>query len=194
MRNMNCLSPKKMMIGIYLVVILSVVSLACAHSEEPAPEGFQTPFMKLTPTKNEGTKSTQAAPLSTPDLSKVSEIYVFGNDKAVYNGATAPTKFTNEEPWYISRLYTYHWNDAQGTTPLGTIALQSDNGTLYGPWETTPEDGQGGVPNAYWIASPKITIPAGTYTVIDSDPSTWSQNKQSGGAGMVWIDGIRLSN
>jgi hypothetical protein len=190
---------QKNVVLVGVATILFLLQLTCSKTSfvaYPQQESMVRPTREATsadiPTL-EGVQSTQVPLVSTPDLSKVEELFVFGNDQAVENGATNPTIFTNTEPWFISRLYTYHWNDAQGTTSLGTIALQSDNGTMYGPWNTTPEDGQGGVPNAYWIASPKITIPPGTYTVIDSDPSTWSQNKQSGGAGMVWIDGVRLS-
>ncbi len=44
--------------------------------------------------------------------------------------------------------------------------------------------------NAYWAAFPLETIPAGTYTVMDSDPSTWSANGESGGAGFVNVRGV----
>lgn len=47
--------------------------------------------------------------------------------------------------------------------------------------------GQGGVQNAYWAVLPNIEVPAGTYTVIDSDPSTWSYNSQSKGCGFTTI-------
>ncbi len=33
------------------------------------------------------------------------------------------------------------------------------------------------------------SVSPGTYTEIDSDPATWSQNAGSGGAGMAWADG-----
>jgi hypothetical protein len=34
-----------------------------------------------------------------------------------------------------------------------------------------------------------VTVPAGRYTVIDSDPGTWSQNADSGGEGHVIVHG-----
>lgn len=37
---------------------------------------------------------------------------------------------------------------------------------------------------------PDRVIPAGVYTVIDSDPTTWSQNEETGGRGMSWGYGI----
>ena len=35
------------------------------------------------------------------------------------------------------------------------------------------------MPKGYWIAHPNEVIPAGTYTIEDSDPATWSQNSES---------------
>jgi hypothetical protein len=89
---------------------------------------------------------------------------------------------------------TYHWNDAEGMSSPGTIGLRAADGTMYGPWQATGLDGQGGVPNANWVVNPNIIIPPGAYTVIDSDPSTWSQNEETGGAGMAWGKGIRQGN
>jgi len=43
--------------------------------------------------------------------------------------------------------------------------------------------------NAYWTVYPNITLPAGTYTVLDSSSATWSQNSSSGGAGHTRIEG-----
>jgi hypothetical protein len=93
----------------------------------------------------------------------------------------------------VTLITTYHWNDAQGAAP-GTIGLKDANGKLYGPWPASGTPGQGGVPNAYWTVNPNIVIPAGTYTVIDSDPDTWAQNDETGGAGMAWGSGIRQNN
>ncbi|MEA4924444.1 MAG: hypothetical protein VB084_03950 [Syntrophomonadaceae bacterium] len=105
------------------------------------------------------------------------------NIAGVYNGPTSPTTFTLSSPHLITFISNYHWNKAKGANP-GTIALQAQNGTVYGPWKVATRPGQGGVPNAYWEVSPNIVVPAGTYTVIDSDPATWAQNAESGGRGM----------
>jgi hypothetical protein len=48
------------------------------------------------------------------------------------------------------------------------------------------------VPNADWTCAPNIEIPAGTYTIIDSEPATWSQNVQSGGRGMTVVKGYPI--
>jgi hypothetical protein len=36
-------------------------------------------------------------------------------------------------------------------------------------------------------------LPAGTYTVVDSNPATWAQNSESGGAGHTRIEGYPVS-
>jgi len=105
------------------------------------------------------------------------------NIAAVQNGPTVPTTFSINGPHLVTYILNYHWNSAQGATP-GTIALQDSNGKTYGPWQATGTPGQGGAPNANWEVSPNIVIPAGTYTIVDSDPATWSQNADSGGKGM----------
>jgi hypothetical protein len=123
------------------------------------------------------------------DSQKGSVIYDNGNISGVYNSPTHPTRFTTNKSYTITLIQNYHWNNSRGNSYTGTIALKGDNGKLYGSWQTSGSPGQGGVPNAYWKCYPNITIPAGTYTVIDSDPSTWSQNSQSNGAGHTRIEG-----
>jgi hypothetical protein len=65
-----------------------------------------------------------------------------------------------------------------------------DDGTFYGPWQTTGREGQGGVANAYWTAIPWEIVPAGTYTMWDSEPSTWSTNEEAGGLGFSVVRGV----
>ena len=82
----------------------------------------------------------------------------------------------------------YHWNNGRGST-TGTISLRGGDGRTYGPCRVTGSPGQGGVPNAYWTANPNVTSPAGTYTVVDSEPGTRAQNSESGGAGHARVEG-----
>lgn len=88
----------------------------------------------------------------------------------------------------VTQISTYHYNKMKGAPP-GTISLQSDSGETYGPWQTTGAVGQGNVPNAFWVAKPDEEVPAGTYTIIDSNPGTWSQNAKSNGSGFATIQG-----
>lgn len=116
-----------------------------------------------------------------------------GNIWDVDNGPTAPTIFTINRPYMITKITTYHWNYARGKTP-GTIALRDTNGKIYGPWQATGSEGQGGVKDAYWNVTPNIVLPPGTYTVIDSDPDTWAQNSESNGEGFVAISGYPIES
>jgi hypothetical protein len=110
------------------------------------------------------------------------------NTDGVANRPTAPTVFAIRQPYTIASVLTYHWNGGRGQ-PGGTIGLRSSDGRVYGPWRVTAKPGQGGAPNVQWIAEPNVSIPPGTYTVIDSDVATWSQNVRSGGQGFAEIHG-----
>jgi len=126
------------------------------------------------------------APGLTFELPDV-EFFSITNVDVVANSPTAPSVFTTSEAQAVSRVRTYHWNNGQGATP-GTIWLLDDQGEIaYGPWQATGAPGQGGVPNAYWDAAVEFTLLAGTYEVMDSDPSTWAHNAESGGRGMTWL-------
>jgi hypothetical protein len=114
------------------------------------------------------------------------------NKAVVENGPTAPTVFTLRAPMLISRIITYHWNYGQGV-PAGTIALQGQDGRIYGgPWPTRGTSGTGGAQNVNWVAEPHAFLPAGTYTVIDSDPGTWSHNSGSAGSGFTDVQVVPL--
>jgi hypothetical protein len=121
-------------------------------------------------------------------------IFTNMNVQGVSSNPTAATTFTISRPYTITRILNYHWNDGQGTPNPGTIALTSSGGTTYGPWQTTGSPGQGNVPNVNWTATPNEDVPAGTYTVVDSEPSTWSHNADSGNRGITHIEGIPASS
>lgn len=119
---------------------------------------------------------------SAPVLAEISSI------AGTSNGPTAPS-VVDLPAARITALVTYHWNSAQGAAP-GTIGLRAADGTMYGPYQATGSPGQGGVPNAYWTAVVNVTVPAGSYTVVDSDPASWAWASDTGGRGMVIIHGI----
>lgn len=109
-----------------------------------------------------------------------------GNIYAVMNNPTRDLVIVIDESVRVISISDYHWNDGKGKSP-GTIALQDSGGRIYGPWQATGSPGQGGVPDANWIVSPQVVIPAGTYTLLDSDPSSWSHNSESKNRGMTTI-------
>jgi len=114
-----------------------------------------------------------------------------------------PTTFTLSQSAYITRVWTYHYAATIGSkTP--TVAFQNTTtGTIYGPWSqigytsfnsnlNTSKSDPGNVlgpPDNYWAAYPAQTVPAGTYQVIDSDPTTWAYTSDMGNKGCAWVYG-----
>ncbi|MBK8055869.1 MAG: hypothetical protein IPK35_22015 [Saprospiraceae bacterium] len=119
------------------------------------------------------------------DAKTEEKVFDNGNIGGVSNGPTNPTQFTFTDATIITRIENYHYFNG-GKKP-GTIGLRNSSGKNYGPWQAYGLIGQGGVQNAYWAVLPNIEVQAGTYTVIDSDPSTWSYNSQSKGCGFTTI-------
>jgi len=197
---------------IVLVTVLVWSAMACGLIEAVKMDG-KTPTVLATADSNQVTQAPEAtdeiAPLETDapppaqapateepivKSSAEEEMYTITSIGAAENGASQPTVFTIDEAWLVTEIKTYHWNNGKGVTP-GMISLESGDGITYGPWQATGEPGQGGVVDAYWVVSPQVTIPAGTYTVIDSDPATWAKNDQdTGGMGMSWGKGVRMGN
>jgi hypothetical protein len=119
------------------------------------------------------------------------ELFNNGNIGGVSPGGTAPT-FVLDVTTRITEITTYHYITG-GLPGAGTISLQGDDGTMYGPFQAIGSEGQGGVANANWAVKPDdLVLPAGSYTIIDSDPATFSQNAESGGVGMASVSGIPL--
>ena len=137
------------------------------------------------PSTPQGTPTPTPIPASTPVPCREYD-FTTGNIGAVSNNPSKPLVLTFDASIRITSISNYHWNDGKGKSP-GTIALQSSSGQVYGPWQARGSAGQGGVPDAYWTVEPGITLPAGTYTVVDSDPATWSHNSESGNRGMTAI-------
>ncbi len=111
-----------------------------------------------------------------------------GNIYVVYTQPDSAPILWLERRTRITAITTYHWNDGRGADP-GFIGLADTGGRVFGPWGAEGFPGQGGVRDAYWTVRPNITLPAGSYTVIDSDPESWAHNEATGGAGMVRIEG-----
>jgi hypothetical protein len=108
-----------------------------------------------------------------------------GAGGATHPGATRATDFTLSAPIEVTQFMTYHYGAQK---PPGTISLQHDDGTVYGPWQAAGAVGQGGVKNAYWWVQPNVELKPGHYLVIDSDPATWSVEDSTQGAGdfILW--------
>lgn len=123
-----------------------------------------------------------------PDQGQPEVLFELNSIAAVQNRPTRPTTFQFDGPMHITQIMTYHWNNAQGSQ-AGEIGLRSSDGKTYGPWPAMGQPGQGGVPDAYWIVQPNMTVPAGDYEILDSDEASWSQNGDTGGAGIAKVEG-----
>lgn len=96
--------------------------------------------------------------------------------------ATPAARISLTQTSQLTLIQTYHWNNGLGAQP-GSLALIDEQGRRYGPWPATGSPGPGGIANIYWNAQPMLTLPAGSYTVVDSDPATWTPDMQNGGRG-----------
>ena len=117
-------------------------------------------------------------------------LWTNNNIGGVQNGPENDTIVVLEDDCLVTTVTNYHYFN-EGAKP-GTITLVGEDGTKYGPWQATGREGQGGVKDAYWDTSPNIELKAGSYTVIDSDHETWSQNDESGNAGFTEVKGARI--
>jgi len=116
-------------------------------------------------------------------------LFELASDAAVNDGPHSPTNFSLDRQSIITKIQTFHWNHGKGQKP-GTIGLKDEAGKEYGPWQASGMTGTGGVPNVYWVAVTNyLELPPGRYMVVDSDPSTWSNNRETRGRGIAWIYG-----
>ena len=100
---------------------------------------------------------------------------------------------TDKAAFLVQAITTYHWNGGRGAAP-GSISLYDWDDNLIGSWQATSRGGSG-AKNVYWDVFPNIVLEQGKkYYIIDSDPSTWSANDQSGGAGFFEIRGIEADS
>jgi len=120
-------------------------------------------------------------------LPAAADLFNNTNTGAVMNGGAPPT-WLNGQTVHVGQVETYHWNNGRGANP-GTITIKSMGGQSYGPFRATGSSGQGGAPNVNWVANVNLTLPLGTYQIIDSDPATWSQNQQTRGMGFAIVRG-----
>jgi hypothetical protein len=140
-----------------------------------------------------GIKITSTIDESETVVNTKNEIKIFdnGNIYGVTNGPTGYTQFKLLKSTFITRIENYHYFN-NGKQP-GIITLLNSEGKKVGSWQATGTAGQGGVQNAYWVAKPNITLQAGTYSVSDSDISTWSTNAQSSNKGFTTIWGSEFT-
>lgn len=123
--------------------------------------------------------------------SQARTIFSNWNIARVYNAPRKPTVFSTRSPLRVTYVNTYHYNSGNGAR-AGSIALRHADGTVYGPWKARGVLSSG-APDGTWEVTPGVLIKPGRYTVIDSDPATWSQNQESGGCGFSEVRGTPSS-
>lgn len=145
----------------------------CTSVIEVSAEGYGKSRITLSVTGD-------AIPPQKPTTQEVDNI------EGVTNHPRYPTTFQFDKPVKLLYLRTYHWNNGQGKSP-GSLGLRHSDGTLYGLWQSLGLPGYGGVQNANWVVNPNIPLIPGVYTVVDSDPETWSTNDKAGWVGFATI-------
>ena len=167
--------------------VLQLLDVSGVAYTAPATAG--TVELTATSTVDNSVKATVIITIrATPAL--VDTIFNNLNPQWVSQGSPNPTTFTIGVGRHITYFDTYHWNNG-GVLP-GQLSLKHSDGTIYGPWQTTGMPGQGGALNASWVCYPEVDIKAGTYTVIDSSPETWSYDSASGNAGFSSVKALSL--
>jgi hypothetical protein len=156
--------------------------------DTPATPTTTTPPATTPPATTPPTTTTTAPSSGGSTGTSAPILFQITSIAGVSNGPTAPSVVDLPQASHVTALSTYHWNDGQGDTP-GTIGLTGSDGTVYGPFQATGTPGQGGVPNANWVVTTDLNLPAGQYTVVDSSPGTWAWADDTAGRGMVWVYG-----
>ena len=172
---------RKLAIVMLVALFLLTVATACKKAE-PVTEATSTLATdSATATSTEGPAPTAEELAAAED---VQDIFSNGDDTAVTAGAEGPT-FPLAEPMKLTALVTLH---VGGSVPGGTIALKDASGTTWGPWTAHADPAPDG--NTFWSCTPNVALPAGEYTVVDSDPETWAKNDGSDGFGFVTAQGV----
>ncbi len=127
-----------------------------------------------------------AGPCTQPPQPAQDWLFNGYNNCGVLNGGK-PAVFSLRRPAHIYSLADYHYNFGAAVKP-GTIGVEASNGYLFGPFPAKPDNA------GNWIATVNLTLPAGTYTIVDSNPATWSQNPASGGRGFVRVFGTFVAS
>lgn len=128
--------------------------------------------------------SLAVAQTGTPQF-PMTVVTIFTNEngeRILTTPPSQPTVFTLTEPTHLTLIRTHHYNRGRGATP-GTIALRNSKGDTVGSWAAVLTS------TYYWTVQPRLVFPADTYTIVDSQPATWSQNTRSGGRGFATVNG-----
>jgi hypothetical protein len=165
-----------------LVVIVAIVVVVIVKSGSSTPGGPKT----NTTGKTGNFASYVCHGTQTTLFSNI-------NSDAVSNGGSQPSFSTHGKAYCLMYIQTYHWNKGTGSPP-GTVGLVRVSGPAalakYVSSLPAKATDQNGVPNVNLSSTVSISKPVvldGEYSCTDSDPSTWSSDKASGGAGFCLV-------
>lgn len=151
----------------------------------PAP-GNTSPANNTIPDPNEIISSNTGV---NNNLTKV--IFEVGRkDDPKNKNPKNPTKFTIQNPTMIVRITTDHYNNGMGTSGGGTISIMDRGGNVIAAFKAYGKKGTEGTPSAKWVCEPHKVLVKGTYSIVDSDMTTWS--KTFLGTGFVLIEGYEV--
>jgi hypothetical protein len=129
-------------------------------------------------------------------------LFKLTSQAAVHNNPSQRTMFRLDQPAFISKMFTYHWNNGWGAG-AGRVGLRNAaTGQMVGMWNAVgtqhmfdltpgaawPSRGDG-PPMLHWAVQPNVQVPPGTYEIVDSDPGTWASNAEMGNRGCAWVFG-----
>lgn len=137
-----------------------------------------------------GTGSSSVAAYSTYLSASPSPALLFDNwnGYGVVGQPPAPTTISFSTTTHLTSIADYHWNNGSGALP-GRISLVDGSGRFVASGQA-----QGSSTSADWVAPLSVDVAPGTYTVVDSDWNSWSQNQQSGSRGFTRLWGYAVSS
>jgi MinD-like ATPase involved in chromosome partitioning or flagellar assembly len=142
------------------------------------------------PYKSAGSSGpTQEIPPQTPGM--MVTFFDNWNKDAVQNAPSRPTRFQTQQAFFITDIADYHWNDGRGAPPKKDYVTlrRVDKVGKFPRCFVQGASGQGSVADAAWECHPNGLIQPGVYEVVDSSPTTWSQNDGSGNSGFSRVSG-----
>ncbi len=174
-----------LMIGL---IIKSQLSTTTANVNEPAIEknrnlsvnASKPEPIKIEPNYHENV-NTSAVSIPTPHM-----LFNIWNEDAFMGNPPFPMEFAIDRPYMITKIYNRHRGLTERTPPGEGIKLFNSAGKEVGSWNVFIGDID------TWMCKPEIELQAGTYTIIDPDPATWSQNESSKHRGMSMVEGYAM--
>ena len=128
--------------------------------------------------------------VAVPWDAQAAVIFDNSNTAAVTNctaGTTCRPTFRLTTRTFVDKVVTYHWNGGQGETQ-GRVRIGLTGPTAVAAVAAT---GSRATNNALanWTVPINRTLAAGAYTIVDTQPSTWSQNAGSNHKGFAIVTG-----